>query len=113
MTNYERGVYFEKRVMNHLESEGYFCLDRRGSHGPIDVAAIKVNQILGIQCKTDGALSPLDWNNLRLVCTTFGMVPILAERAFGKIVLWELYGERIPYDRQPPKRLFVTDQAAA
>ncbi len=112
MTAYERGVHFEKRVSAYLRADGYFCIESRGSHGPVDVLAVKKGQILAVQAKTDGAISIADWNELRTLAL-LGMVPILACREGRKLVLWELYGPRVKFDRNPPKRLFVTDQVAA
>lgn len=67
MTNYQRGYAFECRVMKHLESDDFFCVASRGSHGPADIVAIKSGWTLLIQCKRDGRISKEDWQELFLL----------------------------------------------
>jgi len=67
--NYRNGVKREYRIMKKLEIEGWFCIRSAGSHGPIDIIAIKpLREAEGynpsrillrfIQSKKSGYLSP-------------------------------------------------------
>lgn len=63
-TNYQRGYVFERRVMKALTDEGYFCVRSGGSHTPVDIVALDRNVTILIQCKKDGVISDLEWNEL-------------------------------------------------
>jgi len=63
-TKYKNGAAREYRIMKKLEAEGWFCIRSAGSHGPIDIIALKRNLLLDvlsirfIQSKKTGYLSP-------------------------------------------------------
>lgn len=80
LTNYARGTNFERRIAADLESNGYWTIRAGGSHGCADVVAIKLGQILFVQCKINGKISPADRVTLCEVCTTTGAIPIVAYR---------------------------------
>jgi len=62
--NYKNGAARERRIMKKLEKEGWFCIRSAGSHGPIDIIAMRQNHLLGvleirfIQSKKTGYLDP-------------------------------------------------------
>ena len=67
--NYNNGARRERRIMKKLEAEGWFCIRSAGSHGPIDIIAIKpLQEVEGnnapsillrfIQSKKTGYLTP-------------------------------------------------------
>ena len=61
VTNYQRGVYYERRARQLLEAVGYTVSEARGSHGPFDLVAIGASGIRLIQVKSGVArLSPAD-----------------------------------------------------
>ena len=51
MANYRRGRETEYKCMEELENEGFITLRTAGSHGPIDVIAIRRREIKFIQLK--------------------------------------------------------------
>ena len=85
---YESGVRFERRVMGDLAERGYYCLRSAGSHSMIDVVAIG-QEVLLVQCKTDGVLSSKDKENL-LALEAEGRVAILASRVNRKLIYKKL-----------------------
>ena len=56
--NYINGARRERRIMKKLEQEGWFCVRSAGSHGLIDIIAIKSGQFRFIQSKKSGYLTP-------------------------------------------------------
>lgn len=64
MSNYRRGAAFELRVAKALEEDGYFVVRSAGSHGAADLVALKLGEVLLVQCKRSGAISREDWNDL-------------------------------------------------
>lgn len=61
MTNYQKGVKLERKLVNKARSEGKIAFRSAGSHSPIDVVIIDTeNRVIQlIQCKK-GALSSKD-----------------------------------------------------
>ena len=51
MSNYARGANFERRVKKMLEKDCWFVIRSAGSHSPVDLVAIKRDEIKLIQCK--------------------------------------------------------------
>ena len=85
MTRYETGRRFEYLVHHNLTKRGYYCARAAGSHSKIDVLAVKGNVCLLIQCKTDGAISPAEWNTLYDLCRPPHTLPIVALKDDGKL----------------------------
>ena len=53
MTHYRKGTDFERRVKHELEDAGWFVVRSAGSHGPVDLVAIRAGSpTMLIQCKT-------------------------------------------------------------
>ena len=65
MNNYRRGADFERRVCKYFEKQGYFTIRSSGSHGLIDLVAIKAGEVKLIQCKLDGKLSLAELEQLQ------------------------------------------------
>ena len=60
-TAYRRGVAFERTIKKDLEARGYFVLRSAGSHSPVDLVALRWDRdVLLVQCKAHGVLSPAD-----------------------------------------------------
>jgi Holliday junction resolvase len=116
MTAYSRGVYREKKTADHLRSEGYFCVESRGSHGPADVVAMKPGQVLLVQVKSgntdvNGALRDIWWNELYQLARQLGAVPVLADTpSFGKLRLRRLAREHEPMSKRWWFAPFHTDE---
>lgn len=53
MSHYRKGTDFERVVKYYLEGEGYFVVRSAGSHGPVDLVAMKADTpTMLVQCKT-------------------------------------------------------------
>lgn len=98
MTNYETGRRFEYQVKHDLEERGYYCVRAAGSHSKVDVVAVKGSICLFVQCKTDGAITPAEWNTLMRICACATFLPIVATKGKGgpayKLLLEERGGHR-------------------
>lgn len=79
MTAYGRGYAFERRVADDLESDGYWTIQSRGSHGVVDVAAVKCGETLLVQCKL-GVMPGDEWNRLYELAVRLRAVPLVADR---------------------------------
>lgn len=55
---YRRGANFERRVMRHLEKQGWFCFRSAGSHKPADVIAFRLGEVMLIQCQLSDYFPP-------------------------------------------------------
>lgn len=90
-TNYSRGADFERRVMKLLEDRGYFCVRSAGSHGAVDIVAMR-GPVMGgppgwrllIQCKRHGVISPADRAQFVELAQSLYCAPVLARMPKGK-----------------------------
>ena len=109
MTRYQDGTRFEHVVRHYLEQEGYWCTRSAGSKTKIDLVAIKVGQILLVQCKRDGKCSPAERVAIVALaaCLPSVAVPVLAwKRLRDATVLLDRLTGIGPKNRTP----FTTDQ---
>lgn len=109
MTQYQAGTRFEHMVRKHLEEEGYWCTRSAGSKTKVDLVAIKISQLLLVQCKRDGRCSPAERAAIVALAALLPTiaVPVLAWKKIGSstILLDRLTGLG-PKDREP----FTTDE---
>jgi Holliday junction resolvase len=78
-SGYRNGADLERAVKHHLEDDGYqLVIKSGGSKGKVDVIALKPGQVLLIQCKRSGTMSPADRIALRSLACNLGAVPLLA-----------------------------------
>lgn len=84
MTIYTDGRRFEYAVRNDLEADGYWVMRSAGSKTKADLIAIKPGQILIIQCKQDGRVSPAERIEVRRIAAMIDGVPILAHKQTGR-----------------------------
>jgi Holliday junction resolvase len=113
VTQYAKGYHFERRVSAHLRDEGYFVVESRGSHGPVDLIAHKVGETVAVQAKISGKVDVTEWNDFLDVCLRHGMVPVVACREGLRMVFWQLTGRRQKYVRQLPRRPWTADRVSA
>lgn len=83
MSNYSRGAAFERVVKADLENDGYLVLRSAGSNGVVDLMAVKPGDILMIQAKLSGTISPLERANLLRTASWVGALPIVAYKHRG------------------------------
>lgn len=70
--NYEAGRRLEQDTVKELRKNGYATFRASGSKGIADVIAFKPGQVLFIQAKTKGVISPADRLDLLWLA---GMIP--------------------------------------
>lgn len=58
VTNYERGVVVERKCRDELASRGYTVFRTAGSHSPIDLIAVKREDLLLVQVKRTRSNKP-------------------------------------------------------
>lgn len=99
MTNYNAGRRFEYRVRDHLTAEGYDVIRSAGSKTKVDLVAFKPGQVLLVQCKHNGRISPPERRELLRVASHLpAAVPVVAFMQARKLVLVRLTGPG-PKDR--------------
>jgi Holliday junction resolvase len=89
-TAYRRGYEFERRVARYYEQQGCHVCRSSGSHGPFDLTVVCRGVPIGVQCKTDGRLSPAEEERMRERARAAEMEAVLVYRvdhelAFRKI----------------------------
>ena len=85
------GTKLETSARQMLERRGYVVMRAPGSHGVIDLLAVRKNTTgLMIQAKKDGKLGPGEWNELVELAEKGGCWPCLVRRPEGetKGALW-------------------------
>ena len=80
---YAIGRRFEWRVRDYFKENGYFVLRSPRSAGPVDLIAIRKDELLFIQCKTDGWMSHKDKEKLYELSQSVGAKPLLAWRGLA------------------------------
>lgn len=74
-----KGSTFERATVAHLEDAGWPYVTRASnSKGIADVVAIGPQEVLFIECKTNGILLPAQWNQLYHGAIEAGGVPLMA-----------------------------------
>jgi Holliday junction resolvase len=109
-TNYQKGTIFEYAIREHLRSEGYDVFRTAGSHGTVDLIAIKPGQLLLVQAKTNGVIGPFARQALTQLANCIdGALPIVAwkKRGTSRPQYVQLTGTRTT-DKVP----FTTDELA-
>ena len=101
MTNYDRGAAFERMVVADLRKHGYIAERVAGSHSPADIHAFKSGQVVFVQCKRDGRLSPDEWNGFLDYCNKASAVPVMASKAQRGISYHRLTAKKEKRGRQP------------
>lgn len=92
---YKRGATFEYRCKAYLEKHGFFVIRSGGSHGIADLVAIRMGEVLMIQCKANNkALPPQEWNDLYREARRVGATPIHAYKVGRKLKMMQIMGYR-------------------
>ena len=93
MTNYSRGASFERRVRDHLRGEGYFVVRSAQSKGDFDLVALKLGEVLLVQCKANKvkktkagkprltrAMTKAGLQEIAVLAASLGAVAVVASR---------------------------------
>lgn len=78
MSAYTDGRRLEYAAQSALEAEGYITVRAAGSKGAVDVLGFKQGQILMVQCKLDGYLTPGERSKVYGLAVMIGAVPLVA-----------------------------------
>ena len=89
MTRYANGANLERQIADKLTADGYWTIRAAGSHGLVDIVALKDGETLLVQAKADGRLDPGDWNALLDLGLRLGAVPLLAHRPKRGVIAFE------------------------
>lgn len=82
-THYAAGRDFEYYVRDKFKGAGYVALRSPASKSPADLYCIKVGEVVFVQCKLHGAISPDEWNEFLDYSKSVGATPIVAMRGPG------------------------------
>ena len=93
MTQYSDGRKLEYAAAADLRANGYVVMRTAGSHGPADLIAIKPGELLFVQCKLDGYLTPDERAKLQTLALMVDAVAVVARwvkdgRAARQVGYW-------------------------
>ena len=104
---YQRGRAFEYRIMADLQRAGYSVMRASGSHGVMDIYAMREGSQLYVQAKISGVLPPDEREKLIRLAVSNRAVPVLAERSDGRTLrYWTFSPEKVPFVFPQDKSLF-------
>jgi Holliday junction resolvase len=113
-TNGARGASFERKVADLLESDGYLVIRAAGSHGAADLVALKLGQVLFVQCKLNGRCDPSEWNEFFRLAAQVGALPLIAYRPGRQGVAYRLLtGPKDVAGKRSPAVSWSPDEVAA
>ena len=93
--SYRKGASFEYRIKNDLEKNGYYVMRSAGSHGIVDLIALKFGEMLLIQAKSNSLiLNYQEWNAVVKLSRDVGGTPIHALKVGRKLIYRKLHGYR-------------------
>lgn len=100
---YANARNFEYKVRDDMAGRGFIAVRSPASKTPVDVYCIGYDTKVFIQCKTNGALRPDEWNKFWDYCKSVDAVPILAMKGEGNrgIRYMLLTDRKVPHGRQP------------
>jgi len=111
---YRAGLVLEHATRHDLEADGYYVIRSAGSKGAADLVAIKPGELLLVQCKLDGKMTPLERHDLSVLADRLGVVSLVAYwRKDGRAARKVAFRYRTPGIVGPPewKREWTPDYA--
>ena len=88
MSGYRDGYKLENAAQHALEADGYWVIRAAGSKGTADLVAMKPGPVLGmaveilfVQCKLSGTMTPGDRNSLTALAVQFRGTAVCARWA--------------------------------
>jgi Holliday junction resolvase len=103
VTMYQRGAALERAIADKLRALDYFVIRSSASKTPVDLVAIRQNEVLLIQCRRSLRLDPGEWNELWDVATATGGTPLVAGIQNRKTVYRLMTGPKTARGPQPWK----------
>lgn len=92
-----KGPDLEYAVMEALREQGWYCIRSSGSHGIVDIIALRKRSIVVVQCKYDrGRVESEEWRALWDLADDIGATPYIADRSGPRksVVMWQVLGIR-------------------
>lgn len=91
-----KGDRFEYQVRDDLTERGYWVRRAAASRFP-DMVAVCKDEVLWVECKTNGRLDPGEWNELYDLAMKYGGTPILASKPVrGGLAYHRLLDRKVP-----------------
>jgi Holliday junction resolvase len=81
---------FESKIARLYKGKGYYTVISAGSRGVADVVAIKPNEILFIQCKSNCGLSSAEKQKLKQVASSASAKGLFATHRKRRILVQEI-----------------------
>ena len=96
MNHRARGIRLEYVVIDRLCELGYTCIRSAGSHGAVDVVAIKPGVVILCQAKIrKESIGSREWQELWVLAEKANAIPLLAYRpSMRKLAFARLLGPR-------------------
>lgn len=107
MTKYRKGARFELEVRDILQEDDWVAIRSAGSHGIIDILAVKVDTKWFIQCRTSGNLSPKEREELITLAKKHKAIPVLAYRSKEGTVFEEIKSKEIEFTYEIVNGMFT------
>lgn len=89
-SGYRKGAIFENDIKDILLEDDWAVVRAAGSHGIVDIMAVKYGVIWFIQCRKAGHLSPDERKELISLAKKHKALPILAYKSKEGIVFEEV-----------------------
>ncbi len=101
MNHRARGIRLEYCVQDYFCDRGFTCIRSAGSHGPVDIVAIRPGLVIFCQAKiSKDALGSKEWSALYNLAMDANAVPVLAYRpSMRTIAFSRLLGPRRLHER--------------
>jgi len=75
---YRAGLVLEHATRHDLEADGYYVIRSAGSKGAADLGALKPGEVLLVQCKLDGKMTPAERASFAELADRLGVVSLVA-----------------------------------
>lgn len=87
---YAKGAKFEREIADILLEDNWLAVRSAGSHGIVDVLAVKQGVIWFIQCRTNGNLTEVEAKELLIIAKEHNGTAILASKSKGQYLFEEV-----------------------
>lgn len=113
MSGYSDGRRLEYAARDALEADGYAVIRSAGSKTPVDLVALKLDELLFVQCKASRPIGPGERDQLRALAALVNALPIEARwvkvgRAARTVGFWRVLPDT---DGRPVRSRWITDYA--
>ncbi len=78
---------FEAKIASFFRSKGYYTVVSSGSRGVADIVTLRANEVLLIQCKKRGRISPIEREALRSTADRLHATPVIVQKRRRRIAI--------------------------